>query len=61
MRPYFPKVKGPAPSPNTVLVALLPTVADWRLARGQGIYRIPVRSAPELVRTGTLTAQPVPP
>lgn len=48
-------MKVATPSPNTVLVALLPTVADWALAREQGIYRIPVRSAPELVRTGTLT------
>ena len=47
-------MKG-SPSPSTVLVALLPTVADWHLAREQGIYRIPVRSAPELVRTGKLT------
>ena len=48
-------MKVPAPSQNTVLVALLRTVADWHFVREHGIYRIPVRSAPELVRSGTLT------
>jgi very-short-patch-repair endonuclease len=48
-------VKVAASSPNTVLVALLPTVADWTLVRDKGIYRIPVRTAPKSVSEGTLT------
>ncbi len=33
----------------------MPSIADWHLARERGIYRIPVRSAPELIRAGRLT------
>lgn len=33
----------------------MPSAADWMLAREKGIYRIPVRSAPELVRSGRIT------
>jgi very-short-patch-repair endonuclease len=33
----------------------MPTVVDWHMARERGIYRIPVRSAPELVRSGKLS------
>ncbi len=40
---------------NTVLVALMPSIADWAIARENGFYRIPVRVAPEIVRTGEIT------
>lgn len=33
----------------------MPSASDWRVARERGIYRIPVRSAPELVKSGQLT------
>lgn len=39
---------------NDALVALIPTKNDWDLARSKGWYRIPTRSAPELVRNGNV-------
>lgn len=36
--------------PNTVLVALMPTVADWSIALNEHWYRIPVDKAPSIVR-----------
>ncbi len=33
----------------------MPSIADWAIARNQGIYRIPVRMAPPMVRTGEIT------
>jgi very-short-patch-repair endonuclease len=43
-----------AHSPNTILIALLHTKKDWALVQQTGIYRIPVRRAPEIVRDGTI-------
>ncbi|MBK9599079.1 MAG: hypothetical protein IPO60_12375 [Flavobacteriales bacterium] len=38
--------------PNTALVAIVPSRRDWELVRTQGWYRIPVRTAPEMVKEG---------
>jgi very-short-patch-repair endonuclease len=45
----------PSLSTNTILIALLHTRKDWALVQQTGIYRIPVRRAPAIVRDGTLT------
>jgi very-short-patch-repair endonuclease len=37
---------------NNVLVAIMPTVRDWYIAQTQKWYRIPVNSAPEIVKKG---------
>jgi len=41
--------------PNTALVAIVPSRRDWELVRTQGWYRIPVRTAPEMVKEGEVT------
>lgn len=38
--------------PNTVLVALVRNPSDWQLIQDGGYYRIPVRSAPTIVKDG---------
>lgn len=40
---------------NSILIALLKTKKDWALLQETGIYRIPARMAPDMVRNGTLT------
>jgi very-short-patch-repair endonuclease len=40
--------------PNTVLVALVRQTSDWHLIQNGGFYRIPVRSAPVMIREGTI-------
>jgi len=42
-------------SPNTALVAIVPSRRDWNLIREQGWYRIPVRTAPTMVKDGSIT------
>lgn len=40
--------------PNTVLVALVLKPSDWQLVLNGGYYRIPVKSAPAMVKDGTI-------
>lgn len=42
-------------SNNTVLVAVVPSRRDWDLIRAEGWYRIPVRTAPQMVKDGSIT------
>lgn len=42
-------------APNTALVALVPSRRDWNLIREQGWYRIPKRTAPAMVKDGSIT------
>lgn len=44
-----------APDINTALVAIVPSRRVWDLIRTQGWYRIPVRTAPALVKEGRIT------
>jgi len=48
---YFHSVKTTR-SINTVLVALVRQPSDWHLIQNGGYYRIPVRSAPSMVKDG---------
>jgi very-short-patch-repair endonuclease len=40
---------------NTALVAIVPSRRDWNLIHEQGWYRIPVRTAPAMVKSGSIT------
>lgn len=42
----------PRPEPNTVLVAIMNEKRDWAILHDQEWYRIPVESAPPMLRTG---------
>jgi very-short-patch-repair endonuclease len=42
-------------APNTALVAIVPSRRDWDLIRTEGWYRIPVRTAPQMVKDGSIT------
>lgn len=41
-------------SENSCLVALIPTINDWEIAKQFGWYRIPVKPAPNIVKQGTI-------
>ncbi len=40
---------------NTALVAVVPSRRDWNMVRALGWYRIPVRTAPAMVKDGSIT------
>lgn len=39
---------------NNVLVAIIPSVADFEIAKSQNWYRIPVKSAPQIVKDNSI-------